>query len=87
MAKDRADRQDRLKKEYRIANATVGDRPQIEDELEDELDLFGDKELTRDGRKLRKMMRKRRGSEDLFDMSDDVSRQSIPIGLSLSAGF
>lgn len=62
-----------MKKEYRIANANVGDRPQIGDDLDDEEDLFGNKELTRDGRKLRKMMRKRMGSEDLFGDSDEVS--------------
>jgi hypothetical protein len=35
--------------------------------------LFDGKELTRDGRKIRKMMRKRRNSDDVFQDSDEVS--------------
>lgn len=70
----RADReQERMKKEYRLANANVGDRPQIEEDMSDEEGLFGDHSLTADGKRLRRMMRKRMGSEDLFGDSDEVS--------------
>jgi transcription initiation factor TFIIF subunit alpha len=66
-----------MKKEYRLANANVGDRPQIEEDMSDEEGLFGDHSLTADGKRLRRMMRKRVGSEDLFGDSDDVSGSSI----------
>jgi transcription initiation factor TFIIF subunit alpha len=65
--------QERMKKEYKLANANVGDRPQIEEDMSDEEGLFGDHSLTADGKRLRRMMRKRMGSEDLFGDSDDVS--------------
>ncbi|RSH92734.1 hypothetical protein EHS25_008180 [Saitozyma podzolica] len=68
--------EERMKKEYKLANANVGDRPQIEEDMSDEEGLFGDHSLTADGKRLRRMMRKRMGSEDLFGDSDDDSDSS-----------
>lgn len=67
--------EERLKKEFRVANANVGDRPQIDAE-DDEDDLFGDKSLDDEGKKLRKIMRRRmkENGED-YDIDDEsVSR-------------
>lgn len=55
----------------------MGDRPQISD-AEDEEDLFGDKELDSEGKRLRRF-RKKHGEEDeddLFGASDSVSDPS-----------
>ena len=53
----------------------MGDKPQIEEEGDDDDDdLFGEK-LNYEGKKLRKMMRKRDGQDDdLFGESDSVSQ-------------
>ncbi|KAL7423697.1 transcription factor IIF subunit tfg1 [Cryptotrichosporon argae] len=68
--------EERQKKEYRLANANVGDRPQIDDEGDDEDDLFGDGEnarLTSEGKRLRKAMRKRAEEDGVYDSSDESS--------------
>ena len=62
-----------------MANANVGDKPQIGSDKEED-DLFGDKEheLTKDGKRMRKLMRKRaaNGEEDLWGSSDSDSDDS-----------
>ena len=62
-----------------MANANVGDRPQIDtpsDEEEEEEDLFGDK-LNTEGKRLRSMMRKRRKAEDEDGFEGSVSHSSF----------
>ena len=52
-----------------MANVNVGDRPQIdsgEDEDEEKDDLFGDK-LNIEGKRLRRMMKKRDANDDMYD--------------------
>ncbi|WWD18160.1 hypothetical protein CI109_102609 [Kwoniella shandongensis] len=70
--------EERLKKEFRLANTNVGDRPQIAAD-DDEDDLFGDNELNDEGKKLRKIMKKRREEDpnenDYMD-SDEDSEES-----------
>lgn len=64
--------EEQIKKEQRLANANVGDRPQINDnDDEDDDDLFGDGKLNAEGKRLRKMMRDRDGNDD-YDSSDSV---------------
>lgn len=65
-----------------MANANVGDRPQIEDDDDDDDDdLFGDSKLNSEGKKLRRMMKERGGMDD-YDSSDSVSFLScLPIVL------
>lgn len=64
---------ERIKKEQRIANATFGDRAQIDNtDADDDDDLFGDGKLNVEGKRLRKMMRERGGGDD-YDSSDSVS--------------
>lgn len=53
-----------------MANANVGDQPQIADEDADD-DLFGDRRLDAEGKKLKRTLKKRNGT-DAFD-SDSVS--------------
>lgn len=67
--------EEQIKKEQRLANATVGDRPRIDNEEDEDDDLFGDGKLNAAGKKLRKMMRDRDGDEDNdnYDSSDSVS--------------
>ncbi|OCF42449.1 transcription initiation factor TFIIF subunit alpha [Kwoniella heveanensis CBS 569] len=64
--------EEQQKKEYRLANANVGDRPQIASD-DDEDDLFGEKKVLDDeGRKLKKIIRRRReDGMDEGDFSDD----------------
>ncbi|KAK8865657.1 hypothetical protein IAR55_000802 [Kwoniella newhampshirensis] len=76
--------EERSKKEFRLANANVGDRPQIGPD-DDEDDLFGDNELNDEGKKLRKIMKKRReenptendGFLDTDEDSDDSDTESV----------
>ncbi|ORX34102.1 hypothetical protein BD324DRAFT_683542 [Kockovaella imperatae] len=71
--------EEQLKKEFKLANANVGDRPQIEeDEDDDDDDLFGDG-LNQEGKRLRKMMRKRGVMEDEFGTSesDDSDTETV----------
>ncbi|ODO07389.1 transcription initiation factor TFIIF subunit alpha [Cryptococcus wingfieldii CBS 7118] len=69
--------EERLKKEFRLANANVGDRPQIANDDEDEDDLFGDNNLDDEGKKLRKIMRKRmRENGEDYDMDEDSDSDS-----------
>ena len=64
--------QEQIKKEQRIANATFGDRAQIDNtDADDDDDLFGDGKLNVEGKRLRKMMRDRGGGDD-YDSSDSV---------------
>ena len=58
-----------------MANANVGDKPQIEDsgDEDDEDDLFGDQDAKRERRKLKKMMRKGQDRDDIYGSSDSVS--------------
>lgn len=64
--------EEKQKLEFRLANANVGDRPQIGDEDDDEDDdLFG--KLTSEGKRLRKVMRRRGEDEDLYASSDSNS--------------
>lgn len=74
-----ANGKERQKKEYRMANANVGDKPQIEEDLSDEEDLFGENELTADGRRLKRMIKKRRDpkDKDLFGSDTDDVRPSL----------
>lgn len=67
-----------LKKEQRLANANVGDRPQIDSESEDDLedDLFGENKLNGEGKKLRKMIKKGGGVEDGYGTSESVCNAS-----------
>ncbi|WWC68393.1 uncharacterized protein I206_102319 [Kwoniella pini CBS 10737] len=73
------------KKEYRLANANVGDKPQIADEDgEDDGDLFGEKKKYSDeGKKLKRIMKKRQEDgedEDMFsddDESDETDTESV----------
>ncbi|KIR43224.1 transcription initiation factor TFIIF subunit alpha [Cryptococcus deuterogattii 99/473] len=68
--------EERLKKEFRVANANVGDRPQIDAE-DDEDDLFGDKSLDDEGKKLRKIMRRRmRENGEDYDIDDESDSDS-----------
>ncbi|WVQ85602.1 hypothetical protein IAT38_007768 [Cryptococcus sp. DSM 104549] len=68
--------EDRLKKEFRLANANVGDRPQIAED-DDEDDLFGDQALDDEGKKLRKIMKKRRREgQEGYDSDDDSDSDS-----------
>ncbi|EIW72848.1 hypothetical protein TREMEDRAFT_12890, partial [Tremella mesenterica DSM 1558] len=71
--------EEKLKKEFRMANANVGDKPQI-DSGSDSDDLFGDKEqkLTQEGKRVRKMMRKRgeKGDEELWRSSSSSESDS-----------
>ncbi|ORY28592.1 hypothetical protein BCR39DRAFT_534269 [Naematelia encephala] len=62
---------EQLKKEFRLANANVGDRPQIDDEASDEdlEEMLDDGKLNSEGKRLRRMMKKR-GGDDLFGDSD-----------------
>ncbi|WWC60559.1 uncharacterized protein I303_103133 [Kwoniella dejecticola CBS 10117] len=65
------------KKEYRLANANVGDKPQIaEEDGEDDDDLFGEKKKYSDeGKKLKRIMKKRQEDgeeEDMFSDDDDT---------------
>ncbi|WVQ97202.1 hypothetical protein IAU59_004312 [Kwoniella sp. CBS 9459] len=64
--------EEQQKKEYRLANANVGDRPQIASD-DDEDDLFGEKKILDDeGKKLKKIIRRRReDGMDEGDFSDD----------------
>lgn len=66
-----------------MANANVGDKPQIEEDDEEEDDLFGDK-LNTEGKKLRKMMKKRSNgqADDVFGESDSVIRHNLVGGMS-----
>ena len=66
--------EERLRKEFKLANANVGDRPQIEsgDESDDD-DLFGEK-LNGEGKRIKRMMKKRGERDDLFD--DDSDEES-----------
>lgn len=68
--------EEQIKKEQRLANANVGDRPQIDDnDDDDEDDLFGDGKLNSEGKRLRKMIRDRDGDDD-YDSSDSVRSHS-----------
>lgn len=72
--------QEQQKREYRMANANVGDRPQIESDSDND-SLFGDKPtLTSDGKKLKKLMRARGSSPGLFPDSDDVRSGGLVTG-------
>ncbi|WVF70835.1 hypothetical protein IAT40_005629 [Kwoniella sp. CBS 6097] len=64
--------EEQQKKEYRLANANVGDRPQIASD-DDEDDLFGEKKILDDeGKKLKKIIKRRREDGiDEGDFSDD----------------
>ncbi|WVN85568.1 uncharacterized protein L203_100716 [Cryptococcus depauperatus CBS 7841] len=68
--------EERMKKEFRLANANVGDRPQIAAEG-DEDDLFGYNSLNDEGKKLKKIMRKRmkENGED-YDVDEDEESDS-----------
>lgn len=69
--------EERLKKEFRVANANVGDRPQIDAE-DDEDDLFGDKSLDDEGKKLRKIMRRRmRENGEDYDIDDESVSHAV----------
>ncbi|WRT65928.1 uncharacterized protein IL334_002879 [Kwoniella shivajii] len=68
--------EEQQKKEYRLANANVGDKPQIAED-DDEEDLFGEKKVLDDeGKKLRKIMKKRREENDEDDLFDDEEDES-----------
>ncbi|WVW80394.1 hypothetical protein I302_102375 [Kwoniella bestiolae CBS 10118] len=79
---DARDAEEQQKKEYRLANANVGDRPQIAED-DDEEDLFGEKKKYSDeGKQLKKILKKRAedGEDDnMFsdDESDDTDTESI----------
>lgn len=65
---------EQIKKEQRLANANVGDRPQIDSgDDEDDDDLFGEGKLNAAGKKLKKMIRDRDGEENDYYSSDSVS--------------
>ena len=64
--------QEQLKKEFRMANANVGDRPQIESDGDDEDEMEGDR-LNAEGKRLRKMMKRRGAVVNEFGESDSVS--------------
>lgn len=69
--------EERLKKEFRVANANVGDRPQIDAE-DDEDDLFGDRSLDDEGKKLRKIMRRRmRENGEDYDIDDESVSHAV----------
>lgn len=62
----------------------MGDKPQIEDvepsDGDDDDDLFGDPKLTKEGKKLAKMMKKRRKeneSDEDVESSDSVSIDNV----------
>lgn len=70
--------EERQKEEYKLANRNVGDRPQIEEKVksddDDEEDPFA---LTSEGRRLRRMMRKRGEEErDLYGSDSDDDSDS-----------
>lgn len=69
--------EEKQKKEFRMANANFGDRPQIgsDDEDDDDDDLFGEK-LTSEGKRLRKVVRKRGGLHDPYASTDDEDSDS-----------
>ncbi|OCF56673.1 hypothetical protein L486_05527 [Kwoniella mangroviensis CBS 10435] len=79
---DAKEAEEQQKKEFRLANANVGDKPQIAED-DDEDDLFGErKKYSEEGKQLKKIMKKRReeGEDDnLFsdDDSDDSDTESI----------
>jgi hypothetical protein len=58
-----------------MANANVGDKPQIEDsgDEDDDEDLFGDEDVKKERRKLKKMMRRGQDRDDIYGSSDSVS--------------
>jgi transcription initiation factor TFIIF subunit alpha len=60
-----------MKKEFRMANANVGDKPQIEesDEDEDADALIGGESARKQRRKLKKMMQRGRERDDLYGSS------------------
>jgi transcription initiation factor TFIIF subunit alpha len=65
--------QEQQKKEFKLANANVGDRPQIDSGDESDDDLLGDR-LNTEGKKLKRMMRKRGDrDDDIFGSDEDVS--------------
>jgi transcription initiation factor TFIIF subunit alpha len=64
-------KQEQLRKEQRMANANVGDKPQIEDSEDEDEDLFGDADTKKGNKKLKKMMRKGMENNGTFD-SDSV---------------
>ena len=64
--------QEQLKKEFRMANANVGDRPQIESDGSDDDDMEADR-LNAEGKRLRRMMKKRGAVVDESGDSDSVS--------------
>lgn len=57
-----------------MANANVGDKPQIDNEASDEdlEDLFGDTKLNTEGRRLRKQLKQKAGNEDMYGDPDSV---------------
>ena len=68
--------EERQKEEYKLANRNVGDRPQLEENSDDddEEDPFA---LTSEGRRLRRMMRKRGEEErDLYGSDSDDDSDS-----------